>query len=402
MRNKSKLVPKLRFPEFRDAPGWIEKRLGDCLDYQQPTPYLVSDTKYSSSFKTPVLTAGKTFILGYTDELHGIFKEGLPVIIFDDFTTATQFVDFPFKAKSSAMKILQAKDGSDIRFMYEALQMISFEIGAHERHWISTFAPKPILMPTSAEQRKIADCLSSLDELIAAAGRKLESLRAYKKGLMQQLFPREGESVPRLRFPEFRKAGQWEEKKLDDLALRRTGHTPNKAKSEYYHGGIKWVSLADSKRLDAGLIYETAIEISEEGIENSSAVLHPAGTVILSRDAGVGKSAVTAIPMAVSQHFIAWICEIEKLSNWFLYYLLQRLKPLFEQIATGSTIKTIGMPFFVAMRITVPPIAEQQRIADCLSVLDAQIAAQSERLATLRTHKKGLMQQLFPSAEVEG
>jgi type I restriction enzyme S subunit len=82
----------------------------DCLDYLQPTKYLVSSTTYDDKYKTPVLTAGKTFILGFTDETNGIFKDNLPVIIFDDFTTATKFVDFPFKAKSSAMKILLARE----------------------------------------------------------------------------------------------------------------------------------------------------------------------------------------------------------------------------------------------------------------------------------------------------
>lgn len=186
---KPALTPKLRFPEFQDAPGWEETPLDACLDYQQPTPYLVSDTKYSPAFKTPVLTAGKTFILGYTDEQHGIFSEGLPVIIFDDFTTATQFVDFPFKAKSSAMKILQAKNGANIKFMYETLQTISYEVGVHERHWISNFAPMLVPVPRPAEQQKIAECLSSVDALIAAHARKLDALKTHKNGLMQQLFP---------------------------------------------------------------------------------------------------------------------------------------------------------------------------------------------------------------------
>jgi type I restriction enzyme S subunit len=183
------LVPKLRFPEFRGADAWEMTPLEKCLDYQQPTPYLVKDERYSPAFKTPVLTAGKTFILGYTNEEHGIFTDGLPVIIFDDFTTATQFVDFPFKAKSSAMKILQAKNGADIKFMFEALQTIAFEVGAHERHWISTFAPMLVPVPTPAEQQKIASCLSSVDELIAAQARKVDALKTHKKGLMQQLFP---------------------------------------------------------------------------------------------------------------------------------------------------------------------------------------------------------------------
>ena len=112
----------------------------------------------------------------------------------------------------------------------------------------------PIPTPSPREQQKIADCLGSLDDLIAAEGRKLEALRQHKQELMQQLLPQPGETVPRLRFPDFQNAGAWEEEKLDDLARRGTGHTPKKAMAEYYNGGIKWVSLADSKRLDNGLI----------------------------------------------------------------------------------------------------------------------------------------------------
>ncbi len=102
-------LPQLRFPEFKDSGEWKVKKLGECLDYLQPTQYLVKSTRYDDSYKTPVLTAGKTFVLGYTNETHGIYRDKLPVIIFDDFTTATKFVEFPFKAKSSAMKILVAE-----------------------------------------------------------------------------------------------------------------------------------------------------------------------------------------------------------------------------------------------------------------------------------------------------
>jgi type I restriction enzyme S subunit len=231
---KPALVPKLRFPEFRAAKSWEMTPLEKCLDYQQPTPYLVKDDRYNPAFKTPVLTAGKTFILGYTNEEQGIFSEGLPVIIFDDFTTATQFVDFPFKAKSSAMKILEAKNGANIKFMYEALQNVAFEVGAHERHWISTFAPMPVPVPSPAEQQKIAECLSSVDELLAAQARKVDALKTHKKGLMQQLFPREGETQPRLRFPEFQNAGEWEETELGqclEKVIDYRGKPPPKAEA---------------------------------------------------------------------------------------------------------------------------------------------------------------------------
>jgi type I restriction enzyme S subunit len=181
---------ELRFKDDNgnEYPDWEEKKLGDCLDYIQPTKYLVSSTEYDNSYTTPVLTAGKTFILGYTNETDGIFENNLPVIIFDDFTTATQFVDFPFKAKSSAMKILVSKDGINIRFMYEAMQIMKYEVGGHERHWISKFAPLEISIPSTEEQTKIANFLSSIDDKINHCGVQIEKMEVWKKGLLHQMF----------------------------------------------------------------------------------------------------------------------------------------------------------------------------------------------------------------------
>lgn len=182
--------PQYRFPEFANDEDWVETTLEKCLDYLQPTPYLVSSTDYEDKFKTPVLTAGKTFILGYTDEKEGIFNENLPVIIFDDFTTATKFVDFPFKAKSSAMKILLAKGDNNIKFLFETIQNLNFEVSTHKRHWISVYSKLDILKPKDPkEQQKISDCFSSVDDLIQAQKIKIKNLKKHKKGLLQQLFP---------------------------------------------------------------------------------------------------------------------------------------------------------------------------------------------------------------------
>jgi type I restriction enzyme S subunit len=181
---------ELRFKDDNgnDYPEWEEKTLGECLDYIQPTKYLVSSTEYDNSYFTPVLTAGKTFILGYTNETEGIYCDGLPVIIFDDFTTATQFVDFPFKAKSSAMKILISRNEVNIKFMYEAMQNLSYEIGGHERHWISKFSPIQMLVPNKNEQTKIADFLSTIDNKIFYCQSQIEKAEVWKKGLLQQMF----------------------------------------------------------------------------------------------------------------------------------------------------------------------------------------------------------------------
>jgi type I restriction enzyme S subunit len=171
-----------------DYPNWEEKKLGDCLDYIQPTKYLVSSTEYDNTYLTPVLTAGKTFILGYTNETNGIFENNLPVIIFDDFTTATQFVDFPFKAKSSAMKILIANEGINIKFIYEAMEVMNYEVGGHERHWISKFAPLDIRVPNHEEQTKIANFLSAIDDKINQCEAQIEKTEVWKKGLLQKMF----------------------------------------------------------------------------------------------------------------------------------------------------------------------------------------------------------------------
>ena len=188
----------------------------------------------------------------------------------------------------------------------------------------------------------------------------------------------------------------WKYDFLDKFAIRCSGHTPSQSHPEYWNGGIKWISLADSNRLDQGYIFETTKQISDEGIKNSSAVLLPAETVVLSRDAGIGKSAVMSETMAVSQHFMAWKCDNhEKLHSWFLYNWLQLNKPEFERQAVGSTIKTIGLPYFKKLKIAVPPFPEQQKIAQILSTWDKGIAVTEQLLANSQQQKKALMQQLL-------
>ena len=181
----------LRFKDDNgaDYPEWEEMRLGDLLYYEQPTKYLVSSTDYQDDYPTPVLTAGKTFILGYTDEQDGIFTN-LPVIIFDDFTTANKFVNFPFKAKSSAMKMLKNDPtNSNLRFIYETMQLLDFATGdEHKRYWISEYQEQFIFVPCLEEQTKIAQFLTELDDKINAVDTQIQSAQQWKQGLLQQLF----------------------------------------------------------------------------------------------------------------------------------------------------------------------------------------------------------------------
>lgn len=168
-------------------PGWVTKRLGELLDYEQPTKYLVEDTEYNSNNLIPVLTAGKTFILGYTNEDFGVF-ENLPVIIFDDFTTASKYVTFPFKAKSSAMKMLKAKNKEVIlRFVFEMMQTINFQMSDHKRYWISEYQNIEIKVPRTIEQIRIAKILGDMDTEIEILERSLTKYKMIKQGMMQTL-----------------------------------------------------------------------------------------------------------------------------------------------------------------------------------------------------------------------
>jgi len=415
--NNKTALPKLRFPEFRGAEGWEETELGANGAFLRGLTYSSENVKddgllvvRSSNIQDGNLVLNKDLVfvdincapsillqkgdvaicmangskalVGKSAEFDGQYNKPITIGAFCSlFRPLNDFAKLVFKTEEYQNFVAFSIGGGNINNLKNSdLEKFSFFIPA-----------------ISDEQQKIAATLSSLDDLLTAQSAKLETLKVHRRGLMQGLFPAEGETVPKLRFPEFQ--GEWVEKKLDEIARRGSGHTPSKSSPEYYNGGIKWVSLADSKRLDNGLITKTAAEISMEGIKNSSAVLHPAGTVLISRDAGIGKSAVMGDSMAVSQHFIVWTCNSDSLNNWFLYHLLQNSKPLFERAAIGSTIKTIGLQFFKDLAFFIPSFAEQQKIADCLTSLDNRITAQSQKIEALKLHKKGLMQSLFPTVK---
>jgi len=156
-------------PEFQEF-SWEQRKLGDIFKYEQPQAYIVESTEYDDRFQIPVLTAGQSFVLGYTDEKFGIKNANprTPVVIFDDFTTSSHYVDFPFKIKSSAMKLLSlVNEKDDIHCAYNVLQNIGYEPVSHERHWISTFAKFNVYMPqNSAEQKCIGNYFANLDNLI--------------------------------------------------------------------------------------------------------------------------------------------------------------------------------------------------------------------------------------------
>lgn len=182
---------RFKKPDGSDFPDWEEKKLEDILDYEQPTRYIVNNTDYSDDYSIPVLTAGQSLILGYTNEDNGIYnatKES-PVIIFDDFTTSFHWIDFSFKVKSSAMKMLTLKSNDCVfKYVLNAMRNIEYSPASHSRQWIATYSQFFIPYPHPDEQQLIADFLTSYDEAITAAKQELEKWKELKKGLLQQMF----------------------------------------------------------------------------------------------------------------------------------------------------------------------------------------------------------------------
>jgi type I restriction enzyme, S subunit len=256
-----------------------------------------------------------------------------------------------------------------------------------------------LALPSPTEQKKIAKCLTSVDELIAAHARKLHALKTHKKGLMQQLFPREGETEPRLRFPEFQNAGEWETMALKDIAEIRSGSTPLRSNQEFFaEGSIPWVKTTD---LNNSLIFETEEKVTPK----ARARVNPEGSVLVAMYGGfnqIGRTGCLSVPAATNQaisvlvldravalpiYVLAWLNA--KVGNWKRIASSSRKDPNI----TGSDVAKFP--------ITLPKTQEQQRIADCLTALENLITAQAQKLTALKTHKKGLMQQLFPSPEID-
>ncbi len=248
--------------------------------------------------------------------------------------------------------------------------------------------------PSSAEQQKIADCLSSLDELIAAQTRKVDVLKTHKKGLMQQLFPRESESQPRLRFPEFRDAGEWSRRKLSDFMTERSQFPEDKV--PLYSLTIEDGVTPKTERYERAFLVNDEADAYKLVLPNDFA-FNPMNL----RFGAIGRHS-GAEAVAVSKYYNIFYCDDTVDSRFCeIYFRNDAMVRFYDTMAIGSLIEKRRVHFsdFLKFNIRFPLLLEQQRIADCLTSLDTLITTATQELETLKTHKKGLMQQLFPSAQ---
>lgn len=340
--------------------NWEELELGKILNYEQPTKYIVEDTDYDDDYETPVLTAGKSFLLGYTNETEGIYQN-LPVIIFDDFTTANKFVDFKFKVKSSAMKLLTiADDNVDLKYVYLMMQCLSLSHGMHKRYYLSKYQyekiPLPILPDGTPDLEKQKQIVAILE--------KAEGLKDRGKGL-DELFDEYLKSV----FGEMFLKEDFEKSVIKDIGKVISGATPKTCNPDYWDGEINWIAPAELSSGHNYYYYNTKKKITSEGYKSCSAELFPKGTVMLSSRAPIGKVAIAGGKMCSNQGFKNILLS-DDVNSVYLYYWLFLKKEYLNSLGRGATFKEISKKIVENIKIPVPPITLQEKFASIVEQVE--------------------------------
>ncbi len=423
------LVPKLQFPEFRGTEGWHSGPLKDSLSSISNGLALEQGNGTSGYRVTRIetISAGtidlaKVGLIQTSDDISA-YRLKVGDILLSNINSVAHigksvFVDRDYDLYHG-MNLLRLEVNTnqhDPKFIFYAINTDWIRESLRERANKAVnqasinqteLGKTEVSLPLRPEQQKIAECLSSMDELMAAQARKVDALKTHKKGLMQQLFPREGETVPRLRFPEFRNAGEWMESPLSNFILSLdAGVSVNAGDRPAYKtefGVLKTSAVTNGvfePEVNKVVFAESELSRLKESVSG--------GTIIISRmntPALVGANAY--VESSHENLFLPdrlWAAKPrEGVSMRFLAFILgsDKGRTALSKLAKGSSgsMKNITKPEVLAFSVMVPSPAEQQRIASCLSSLDALITAETQKLAALKVHKKGLMQQLFPSPE---
>lgn len=428
-QKKQVLLPKLRFPEFREAGEWEKKEL-------RKVAAILNKKAGSNKYRLMSITAGVGLVSQlekFGREIAGAQYKNYLVIEKNDFAynkSATKEYPEGFIGMYSGNEHGAVPNSIFTCFRVDAnvvfpryLDYLFF--GNLHGKWLKKFITigarahgslniddddllaLPVPLPQGdhslTEQQKIADCLSSIDELVTLEAQKLDTLKAHKKGLMQQLFPAEGETLPKLRFPEFRDAGKWEEHELELLTTKvGSGITPTGGDKNYKAEGRPFIR---SQNIGWGkLILNNVAFIDEETHQSSNSTEIKVSDILLNiTGASIGRSAIADSRIAggnVNQHVCIIRVKQDKLNPTLLNHFLisERGQKQIDSFQAGGNRQGLNFAQIRSFLVPLPPTEhEQRRIADCLTSLDDLITAQTQKLAALKAHKKGLMQQLFPS-----
>ena len=355
-------------------------KLEDYLVYEQPTKYIVDSENYSDKYDIPVLTAGKSFILGYTNEKTNIFpKEKLPVIIFDDFTTECKYVDFPFKVKSSAMKILHPTENANPKFLYYFMKQIKFDNTLHKRYWISQYSKIEVPELSKEEQDEFASEMKIIEDLIELRKKQIDKCDFLIKSQFEEMF---GKCAS--------------EDLIGNLISISRGASPrpiNDYITEDEHG-INWIKIGDVSESSL-YITSTKEKITEKGADKSRRVKK--GDFILSNSMSFGRPYILKIDGCVHDGWLIMTNFRNSFNEIYLYYALRDnyVQSQFNNKVNGATVKNLNSDLVKETSIKVPPIELQNKFAKFVEKVDKQKSDFEKSLKKIEELQTSLMQEYF-------
>ena len=403
-----KQTPSLRFPEFRGA--WEMKRLGEALTSISNGLNLEQVKEVTSYKVTRIETISNDVIntekVGYIKPEQDIssYKLNIGDMLYSNINSLSHIGrvviidrDYNLYHGMNLLRLVVDKNLNNPQFIYYLLNTEEMKLSFKSRANPAVnqasinqteLSKTRIIVPPLAEQKKIAACLSSLDEVITAQGDKLDGLKDYKRGLMQRLFPAKGQTTPAFRFPEFQGKDPWQEKQLSKVANVIAGQSPEG--SAYNKEGIG-VPFYQGKTNFGDIYLKKPTTWTTQTTK-----LAQEGNILMSVRAPVGALNISTGKICIGRG----VASIQaKQNKWYLYYFLKKNEKYIVGNG-GSIFDSINKSQIEAIKILIPPtIEEQHRIADCLSALDGTITAQKQTIKDLKNYKNGLMQQLFPKIE---
>lgn len=383
--------------------NWQIRKIKDVLFYEQPTKYIVENDVYDDSMKTPVLTANKSFVLGYTNENEGIYKN-IPVILFDDFTTDIKYVDFSFKVKSSAIKILKNIDsGTNLKFMFEIMKTLDFRPANHKRHYISEYQELEFYFPPLFEQNKIAEILTTVDDEIEKVDQIIAQTEKLKKGLIQDLFSK---GINHTKFKKT-KLGMipedWEAVKLKEslIQIEDGDRGKNYPKQKEFFNNEYCLFLNNKNIKNDSFIFDELQFITKEKdgllrkgkLQRNDIVLTTRGTV---GNAAFYNDSVQYENIRINSGMVILRCHNDYFPNYF-YHLFKSclMKKKYKEITSGSAQPQLPIRTLENIYILIPSRREQEKIADIAQKIDNKLLAEKKLKKVLIKLKKGLMQDLL-------
>ena len=413
--NENKLVPKLRFPEFPKDEDWVVKPLNKLGKLVNGLTYSPDDVRESGLLvlrssniqngeivlddNVYVRTDVKGVNLSEPNDILICVRNGSKALIGKNALIPT---GMPLCTHGAFMTVFRSDKS---KFIFQLFQTTAYakkvagDLGATINSINgSNFLKYEFLVPKNPEeQNKIADFLSSLDDVIKAERQKLEVLKDHKRGLLQNLLPVGKETIPKLRFKEFQNADEWNEDTLANIASFRRGSFPQPyGLPKWYddENGMPFIQVFDVGE-DFRLKPTTKRKISSLAAEQS--VFIPKGTLIITIQGSIGRVAITQYDAYIDRTLLLFEEFYQEVDITFFAYTIFLLFEIEKQKAPGGIIKTITKEVLSSFVVKLPSIEEQQKIASCLTSLDELISAQTEKIESLQLHKKGLLQGLFPN-----